>query len=157
MRYDFVGGIRIKRRYISLWELEVEEVSNNFWEGTARRNSGNIVACQGLDPEEIMNRLEIDFWGIELKLTKDVSNPLSTYLMERATYEGQEVCLLKQPEHFGSWIISTANRQVIYDGKEQLFVLRPKNSEVNSVIEKTMKFNEITPKKIIQLYSWLIG
>jgi hypothetical protein len=42
----------IKRKYISKWVIEVGEISNNYWEGIAKRNSGNIVACQGLDIKE---------------------------------------------------------------------------------------------------------
>ena len=104
-----------------------------------------------------MKRLESDFWRIELKLTNNINNLLSTYLKERAAYEGHKVCLLEQPEHFGAWTISKNNRQVIYDGKEQWFVMRLKKSEVNCVDETIMKLNEISPEKINQLYSWLIG
>jgi hypothetical protein len=146
----------IKRKYISKWVIEVGEISNNYWEGIAKRNSGNIVACQGLDPEEIMKRLEIDFWEIELKLTNNISNLLWIYLKERTDYEGQKICLLEQPEHFGSWIISNDSRQVIYDGRERWYVMRFKKSEVNWVDMTIIKGSEISPKKINQLYSWLI-
>ncbi|MDD7793687.1 hypothetical protein [Clostridium sp. 'White wine YQ'] len=147
---------KIKRKYISKWELEVGEISNNYWEGIARRNSGNIVTCQGFDPEEIMKRLEVDFWCIELKLTNNTSNLISTYLNERTAYDGQKVCLLEQPEYFGSWTISNESRQVMYDGKEQWFVMRFKKNEVNWIDQNLIKLNEVSPEKINQLYTWLI-
>ena len=37
-----------------------------------------------------MKKLDIDFCGIELKLTKNSGNILSTYLKEKASYDSQE-------------------------------------------------------------------
>lgn len=104
-----------------------------------------------------MKRLEIDFWRIELQITNNISNLLSAYLRERAAYEGQKVSLLEQSGNFGAWIISKDNKQIIYNDKEQWFVMRLKKSEVNGIDEMVMKLNEITPEKIDQLYSWIIG
>jgi hypothetical protein len=137
-------------------EIEVGEISNNYWQGIARRNSGNIVTCQGFDPEEILKRLEIDFWCIELKFTNNISNLISIYLVERTAYDGQKVSLLEQPEYFGSWTISNESRQVMYDGKEQWFVMRFKKNEVNWIDKNFIKLNEISLEKINQLYTWLI-
>jgi hypothetical protein len=150
-------GFKVKRKYFSKWELKVSEVSNNYWEGVAKRTSGNIVSCQGSDPEEIMRRLENDFWEIELKLTNNSSNLLSTYLKERADYEGQKVYLVEHSEHFGSWTITKDNKQIIYDGKEHLFVLRVKANVLSWKDKMIFKLNEISPEKVNQLYTWLIG
>lgn len=149
--------VNIKRKYISNWEIEIDEISNNYWEGIARRNSGNIVSCQGSDPEEILRRLENDFWDVELQLTDNISNLLLNYLREKTTYEGQKVCLLQQPEHFGSWIISNSDRQVIYDGRERWFVMRDNRDKGHWIDKIFIRLNDISPKNINQLYFWLMG
>ena len=99
----------------------------------------------------------MDFWGIELQLTTDISYLLFNYINERAAYEGQKLSLLEQPEQFGSWIIYNDGRQIIYDGKEQWFVMRLKINVLNFIDETIIKLKEITPEKIERLYSWLIG
>jgi hypothetical protein len=137
--------------------LEVEEISNNFWEGNARRSSGDIVTCQGVDPDEIMERLEIDFWQIELLHIDNISSLIPIYFKEKAAYEGKKICVMEQPECFGSWIITKGIRQVIYDGKESWFVFRCNKFIVDWADEAIIRLEEITPEKIFHLYYRLIG
>ena len=103
-----------------------------------------------------MKKLEREFWEIEIKITDKVSNLLSTYLKEKAIYEGHKVSLLEQPEYFGCWTITNNTRQIIYDGKDNWLIMKLKESEENWINETIIKLNGINPEKISQLYYWLI-
>ncbi len=141
---------------MSTWEIEINEVSNGCWEGVAKRNSGNVVSYQGPDPNEILERLQNGFWEIELKLSEHIGNLLFNYFIERCAYEKQEVTSSITPEHFGSWIISKGKRRVVFDGKDQWYILQLKTVLDIYKDDTVIKSDNISSDKISFMYSWLV-